>query len=149
LLCVQWKTPDDGQRNCPKHVEIYSKNKFEKLVYYKKLMNACLDKSAAHNFLELYRSSISALPGKWLKVSIFILHICTANTTLCHGQQFARSYGWGGLVLQYGVLRTRYCWGFLSLRERGRKKIQLEVRDLYCSPVIIMANNFETTASVV
>jgi len=26
------KTPDDGQRNCPKHVEFYSKNKFEKLV---------------------------------------------------------------------------------------------------------------------
>ena len=23
------KTPDDGQRNCPKHVEFYSKNKFE------------------------------------------------------------------------------------------------------------------------
>jgi len=20
LLCVQWKPPDDGQRNCPKHV---------------------------------------------------------------------------------------------------------------------------------
>jgi len=32
LLCVQWKTPDDGQKNCPKHVEFYSKNKFEKLV---------------------------------------------------------------------------------------------------------------------
>jgi len=30
LLCVQWKTPDDGQRNCPKHVEFHSKNKFEK-----------------------------------------------------------------------------------------------------------------------
>ena len=28
LLCVQWKTPDDGQRNCPKHVEFYSKNTF-------------------------------------------------------------------------------------------------------------------------
>jgi len=26
------KTPVDGQRNCPKHVEFYSKNKFEKLV---------------------------------------------------------------------------------------------------------------------
>ena len=25
FLCVQWKTPDDGQRNCPKHVEFYSK----------------------------------------------------------------------------------------------------------------------------
>ena len=32
LLCVQWKTPDDGQRNCPKNVEFHSKNKFEKLV---------------------------------------------------------------------------------------------------------------------
>ena len=27
------KTPDDGQKNCPKHVEFYSKNKFEKLVH--------------------------------------------------------------------------------------------------------------------
>ena len=25
---VQWKTPDDGQRNCPKHVEFLDKNKF-------------------------------------------------------------------------------------------------------------------------
>jgi len=33
LLCVQWRTPDDGQRNYPKHVEFYSKNKFEKLVH--------------------------------------------------------------------------------------------------------------------
>jgi len=32
LPCVQWKTPDDGQRNCPKHAEFHSKNKFEKLV---------------------------------------------------------------------------------------------------------------------
>jgi len=33
LLCVQWKTPDDGQRNCPKFVEFHSENKFEKLVH--------------------------------------------------------------------------------------------------------------------
>ena len=33
LLCVQWKTPDDGQRNCLKHLEFYSKNKFENLVH--------------------------------------------------------------------------------------------------------------------
>ena len=32
-VCEQWKTPDDAQRNCPKHVEFYSKNKFEKLVH--------------------------------------------------------------------------------------------------------------------
>ena len=33
LLYVQWKTPDNGQRNCPKHVDFYSKTKFEKLVH--------------------------------------------------------------------------------------------------------------------
>ena len=33
LLCVQWKTPDDEQRNCPKHVEFLSKNKFKKSVH--------------------------------------------------------------------------------------------------------------------
>ena len=27
------KSPDDGQRNCLKHAEFYSKNKFEKLVH--------------------------------------------------------------------------------------------------------------------
>ena len=49
--CVHWNTPDDGQRNCPKHVEFYSKNKFEKLVHlvgfiiricYKPSMNVLL-----------------------------------------------------------------------------------------------------------
>jgi len=35
LLCVQWKIPDFGHRNCPKHVEFYSKNKFEKSCIYK------------------------------------------------------------------------------------------------------------------
>ena len=33
LLCVQWGTPDNGQRNCPKHVDFHSKNKFGKLVH--------------------------------------------------------------------------------------------------------------------
>ena len=33
LLCVQCQTPDGGQRNCPKHVEFYSKNKFEILAH--------------------------------------------------------------------------------------------------------------------
>ena len=33
LLCVHCKTPDNGQRNCPKHVEFHSKNKYEKSVH--------------------------------------------------------------------------------------------------------------------
>ena len=32
-VCAVKKTSDDGQRNCPKHVEFYCKNKFEKLVH--------------------------------------------------------------------------------------------------------------------
>ena len=31
MSSVQWKTPDDGQRNCPKHVEFLDKNKFGKI----------------------------------------------------------------------------------------------------------------------
>jgi len=30
--CTECWTPDDGQRDCPKHVEFHSKNKFEKSV---------------------------------------------------------------------------------------------------------------------
>ena len=33
LLCVQWKSLDDGQRNCLKRVEFHFKNKFEKSVH--------------------------------------------------------------------------------------------------------------------
>jgi len=32
-VCTVKKTPDDGQRKCPKHVEFQSKNKFEKFVH--------------------------------------------------------------------------------------------------------------------
>jgi hypothetical protein len=32
-VCTVKKTPDDGQRNCPKRVELYSKNKFKKLMH--------------------------------------------------------------------------------------------------------------------
>jgi len=33
MLWVAYATPDDGQKTCLKHVEFYSKNKFEKLVH--------------------------------------------------------------------------------------------------------------------
>jgi hypothetical protein len=47
LLCIQWKTPDDGQKTCPKHVEFHSKNKYEKLVHLvgfiiRKIREKCL-----------------------------------------------------------------------------------------------------------
>jgi len=39
LLCIQYYTPDDGQKTCPKHLELYSKNKFEKLVHIVGIIN--------------------------------------------------------------------------------------------------------------
>jgi len=33
VIQVCWELTADGQRNCPKHVEFYSKNKFEKSVH--------------------------------------------------------------------------------------------------------------------
>jgi hypothetical protein len=48
LLCVQWKTPDDGQRNCPKHIEFRSKNKFEKLLYLFRFIIRNLSQRRSH-----------------------------------------------------------------------------------------------------
>jgi len=56
LLCVQWKTPDDGQRNYPKHVEFHSKNKWEisasSWFYYK-------------NENMSYRFAVCAMKNSW------------------------------------------------------------------------------------
>jgi hypothetical protein len=31
--CVEWETPDDGHRNCQKHLESVAINEFEELVH--------------------------------------------------------------------------------------------------------------------
>jgi len=56
------------------------------------VMNACRRKSAAHNFVDLHRRSISALPGKGLKIPffyLFISNVSAGNTTICRGQNLA------------------------------------------------------------
>jgi len=58
LLCVQWKNPDNGQRNCPKHVEFYSKNTFEKLVH---LVDFVIRTSHAFFFQTPSNSRVSSL----------------------------------------------------------------------------------------
>jgi len=50
------KTPDDGHRNCPKHVEFYSKNKFQKLLH---LFGFII--RFGFLFLEVQRPSVSNL----------------------------------------------------------------------------------------
>ena len=61
LLCVQWKTPDNGQRNYPKHVEFHSKNKFEKLMHLVGFIIRNLARSHERQILpNLSFSSVSA-----------------------------------------------------------------------------------------
>ena len=51
LLCVQWKAPDGRHRNCPKHVESHSKNKFEKLVH----LVGFIIRNTAHTFNKMWK----------------------------------------------------------------------------------------------
>jgi len=73
---IQWETPDDGQRNRPKHVEFYSKNKFEKLVHL------------AGFIIGIYHDAWSperqiSVTCLWLQLSKFAscLHECCAAAT--------------------------------------------------------------------
>jgi len=38
-VCTVKKTPDDGQRNCPKHVEFYFKNKYYQIYFWDKTLH--------------------------------------------------------------------------------------------------------------
>jgi len=58
------KTRDDGHRNCPRHAEFYSKNKFEKLVhlvgfiiriYQDARSSECQIRLPLYNFTHLYK----------------------------------------------------------------------------------------------
>ena len=89
------KTPDDGQRNCPKRVEFYSKNKFEKLVHlvgfflYKnvslysskrqvmlvKLINRMLDSTVLRPTLISHASSRRIPIALVIEVTIMLSHL--------------------------------------------------------------------------
>jgi len=73
MLCVQRKTPDDGQRNCPKHVQFYPKNKFEKLVHL------------AGFIVRIYHDARS--PGRQINYSVFDMFRapkCSSSGRLVH-----------------------------------------------------------------
>jgi hypothetical protein len=75
LLCVQWKTPDDGQMNCPKHVEFYSKNKFEKLVHVVGFITRIY-----HNARSTERQIIPEYVQSFLNFEINISHLTQIAT---------------------------------------------------------------------
>jgi hypothetical protein len=57
---VQWKTHDDGKRNCPKHVEFLDKNKFGKLVRLLVILKLHVTKHG-HMNLKLVANSLYVL----------------------------------------------------------------------------------------
>ena len=64
------KTPDDGQRNCPKHAEFYSKNKFEKLVHLvgfiiRIYQDARTSESQIRELLTPLRAGRSGIESRW------------------------------------------------------------------------------------
>ena len=63
------KTADDGQRNCPKHVEFYSKNKFEKLVHLVGFV------------IRIEGHFLGAFAQVRKPTIVFIMSICTSDCT--------------------------------------------------------------------
>ena len=61
----QRKTPDDGQRNCPKHVEFLDKNKFGKLVRLLVLLKRKL--VTMHGHMNVKSSHIVRMPSFYPK----------------------------------------------------------------------------------
>ena len=78
LLCAQWKTPDNGQRNWPKHVEFYSKNKFEKLVHLVGFIIINSSYPVNHCFYE-----DGEIEQNWAYRQLPLVYIC--NVSECKG----------------------------------------------------------------
>ena len=86
LLCVQWKTPDDGRWNCPKHVEFYSKNKFEKSVHLFSFIT------------RIYKNWKKYLPNEMLLFFFFKYLTSSKNCGLYLPQKFTWSQWWHSLT---------------------------------------------------
>ena len=82
--CVLWKTPDDGQRNCPKHVEFYSKNKFEKLVHsFVSIIRIYHHARSPERQIDPVTVTLIISPTLWHPMDIrgFLLYFCNGNTS--------------------------------------------------------------------
>jgi len=102
LLCLQWKTPDDGKRNCPKHVEFYSKNKFEKL---------------GHLFgfiIRIYRHALS--PERQIKNQVNYFTVCSVKTHIAHFRQ--QCHNSKSVIFQEKLLKFLKCHNFLWVQRR-------------------------------
>jgi len=113
LLCVQRKTPDGGQRKCPKHVEFYSKNKFEKLVHLVSfIIRICHDARSPER--QIYFVSCDKLPVPAPRV-----WLNCASTPVAPCAEIVSSLMPQALFFLWldSPSRPPHCWGFaITLR---------------------------------
>jgi hypothetical protein len=105
LLSVQWKPPDNGQRNCLNHVDFHSKNKFEKLVH---LVGFIIRKKGfvVSHHVKLYESLKAYLWQSQIKIEILI------DNPICHLAVLRECQ------LQLQQVRSvwaLYCWSRLEM----------------------------------
>jgi hypothetical protein len=119
---LSWQLADDGQRNCPKHVEFYSKNKFEKSVHLVAFV------------IRIYhdaRSSEYQIPG-FLTYAVVIASLIIPQVTkskTCNLFPTHRKHALGMMKLQ--ALSSSFCTasGHLprSLTRRRRRMITVDL----------------------
>jgi hypothetical protein len=88
LLCVQWITPDDGQRYCPKHVEFYLQNKFWEIsasdwFYYNEICHDVRSHECKIWLLFHRREGNSS----WERISRFLMIFVQPKISLPHSLQ--------------------------------------------------------------
>ena len=120
FLCVQWKTPDDGQRNCLKHVEFYSKNKFEKFVHLLGRSQRPRGLRRVSTAARLLRLWVRIPPGAWRFVCV---ECCVlSGSGLCDGliTRPEKSYRlWCVVVRDLETSRMRRPWPALGCSATG------------------------------
>ena len=86
------KNPDDGQRNCPKHVEFHSKNKFEKLVclvgFIIRNVSRCTATWTSNRLLSQtldtkFDTYLAQYNDQWSGSIVFVRNIPIAETDRC------------------------------------------------------------------
>jgi hypothetical protein len=135
LPCVQWKTLDDGQKNCPKHVEFRSKKKIWEIsasswyyytnfkVHFGLRWLVC---NSAWNFKWKNNKFLWTWPGGWkLLVSKYMLMTRNHDKKIGRWFRVYRSYkvtGSSSFAAQQQVWRNVYrnfhkpYWKFWQLR---------------------------------
>ena len=124
------KNPDDGQRNCQKHVEFYSKNKFEKLVHLVGFVIRIYHDARSHEHQKtfvipiLIWNRLARERHTWL-IQFFSLEACVKLHALNCASQTVRTRLLTGILRDDSAfifaLKYRHISGLLDSEDGGNK----------------------------